>query len=56
VTRGEPGRRRWRIRRKRRWTEDVDIPAELGCCLFELVASVAMFVSLLLIPAALMLR
>jgi hypothetical protein len=50
------GRRRWRIRRKRRRTDDVDVPADIGCCLFELVASAAACLVLLLIPAALLLR
>ena len=57
---GRPKRRRFRVRRKRPGSEKdyagPDVPLDLGCCIVELVASTAVFLGLLLIPAAILLR
>jgi len=57
---GTRGWRRWRIRRKRGqgFVGDLaaEAPAQLGCCLFELVASAAVLAGLLVIPVDLVLR
>ena len=55
-----PKRRRIHVRRKRpgesKDYSGPDVPLDLGCCVVELVASAVVFLGLLIIPAAVLLR